>query len=121
MPPDGGGPDAHGTAVCSLIFGRSNAVRGLAPGCLGLALPIFFRKGTDPETRPVSQLDLARAISFGLERGVSIINISAGQKSATVEPNSISSRRCRRRLSAASSSSPPPAMMVALAYIYPLR
>ena len=88
VPPDCGGPDAHGTAVCSIIFGRSNAVRGLAPGCRGLALPIFFRKGTDPETRPVSQLDLARAISFGLERGVSIINISAGQKSATVEPDS---------------------------------
>jgi cyanobactin maturation PatA/PatG family protease len=88
VPPDCGGPDAHGTAVCSIIFGRSNAVRGLAPGCLGLSLPIFFRKGADPETRPVSQLDLARAISFGLERGVSIINISAGQKSATVEPDS---------------------------------
>jgi len=88
VPPDCGGPDAHGTAVCSIIFGRSNAVCGLAPGCLGLSLPIFFRKGTDPETRPVSQLDLARAISFGLERGVSIINISAGQKSATVEPDS---------------------------------
>ncbi len=87
VPPDSGAPDAHGTAVCSIIFGQSEAPRGLAPDCLGLALPIFFRKGSNPETRPVSQLDLARAISFGLERGVSIINISAGQKSATVEPD----------------------------------
>jgi cyanobactin maturation PatA/PatG family protease len=30
--------------------------------------------------RPVSQLDLARAITFGLEQGVSIINVSAGQR-----------------------------------------
>lgn len=87
VPPDSGAPDAHGTAVCSIIFGQSNAIPGLAPDCLGLALPIFFRKGADPASRPVSQLDLARAISFGLERGASIINISAGQKSATVEPD----------------------------------
>jgi cyanobactin maturation PatA/PatG family protease len=88
VPPNSGGPDAHGTSVCSIIFGQNDALHGLAPGCRGLALPIFFRNGTDAATRPVSQLDLARAISFGLERGVSIINISAGQKSATAEPDS---------------------------------
>jgi len=51
-------------------------------------LPLFFRKETEGQSRPVSQLDLARAIGFGLERDLSIINISAGQKSATTETES---------------------------------
>ena len=51
-------------------------------------LPLFFRKANEGELRPVSQLDLARAISFGLERGVAIFNISAGQKSVTTETES---------------------------------
>jgi cyanobactin maturation PatA/PatG family protease len=85
IPPGGAGPDAHGTGVCSLIFG-CEPVRGLAPGCSGLILPLFFRKGGDGQLLPVSQLDLARAIGFALERGVSIINISAGQKAVTAEP-----------------------------------
>lgn len=87
VPPNSGEPDAHGTGVCSIIFGQNEPLRGLAPSCQGLALPIFFRKATEAVSRPVSQLDLARAISFGLERGVAIINISAGQKSATAEPD----------------------------------
>lgn len=85
IPPDSGAPDAHATGVCSLIFGTKDPVRGIAPGCSGLILPLFFRKSTDAALRPVSQLDLARAISFALERDVSIINISAGQKSVTPE------------------------------------
>ena len=88
IPPDSGEPDAHGTSICSLTFGRSDSVRGLAPDCSGLVLPLFFRKGTENQARPASRLDLARAIGFGLERGVSIINISAGQKSATAETES---------------------------------
>lgn len=84
VPPDSNGPDGHGTGICSVIFGRGS-VRGLAPGCSGLIFPLFFRKGSDAELRPVSQLDLARAISFALERDVAIINISAGQKSVTAE------------------------------------
>lgn len=88
IPPNSGGPDAHGTSICSLIFGRGDTVHGLAPGCSGLVLPLFFRKETQGQSRPVSQLDLARAIGFGLERDVSIINISAGQKSATTETES---------------------------------
>ncbi|MGE0035446.1 MAG: PatA/PatG family cyanobactin maturation protease [Xanthobacteraceae bacterium] len=86
VPTDAGGADDHGTEICSLIFGSEAPIFGLAPGCSGLVLPLFLRKGTDPAIRPVSQLDLARAITFALERGVSIINISAGQKSATTEP-----------------------------------
>jgi hypothetical protein len=85
VPPDTAGVDAHGTGICSLIFGSGDPVIGLAPACKGLILPLFFRKGHENAIRPVSQLDLARAISFALERGVSIINVSAGQKSVTTE------------------------------------
>ena len=85
VPPDAAGVDAHGTGICSLIFGSGDPVTGLAPACKGLTLPLFFRKGHENAIRPVSQLDLARAISFALERGVSIINVSAGQKSVTTE------------------------------------
>jgi cyanobactin maturation PatA/PatG family protease len=88
IPPGATEPDAHGTSICSLIFGRGDSASGLAPGCSGLVLPLFFRKANEAELRPVSQLDLARAISFGLERSVSIINISAGQKSVTTETES---------------------------------
>lgn len=87
IPPGSAEADAHGTSICSLIFGRG-PVRGLAPGCSGLVLPLFFRKANEGQSRPVSQLDLARAIAFGLEGGVSIFNISAGQKSATTETES---------------------------------
>ena len=85
IPPVSGDPDAHATAICSMIFGAKDPVRGMAPGCSGIVLPLFFRKASDQELRPVSQLDLARAISFALERDVAIINISAGQKSVTTE------------------------------------
>jgi cyanobactin maturation PatA/PatG family protease len=89
VPPDSGSPDDHGTKICSLIFGRGHGVNGLASSCSGLVLPVFFREAAaEGQARPVSQLDLARAISFGLERGVAVINISAGQKSATNETES---------------------------------
>jgi cyanobactin maturation PatA/PatG family protease len=85
IPPGSAAADTHGTAVCSLIFGDHSPVNGLAPGCSGLILPLFLRRTTDEKLRPVSQMDLARALAFGLEHGVSIFNISAGQKSATAE------------------------------------
>jgi hypothetical protein len=84
VPPDGA-IDEHGTSVCSLIFG-SDPVRGLAPACSGLVLPIFFGGRREAAARPTSQLDLTRAIAFALEHDVAIINVNAGQKSWTVEP-----------------------------------
>jgi cyanobactin maturation PatA/PatG family protease len=84
MVPDGCRvPDPHGTGICSVIFGQSDAIRGIAPGCSGLILPIFFGSHAEDRPRPASQLDLARAITFALEQGVSIINVSAGQKVIT--------------------------------------
>jgi cyanobactin maturation PatA/PatG family protease len=85
IPPDSNVADAHGTGICSIIFGQGNQVRGIAPGCSGLALPIFFGNKSENRVRPASQLDLARAITFALERDVSIINVSAGQKTFTPE------------------------------------
>jgi cyanobactin maturation PatA/PatG family protease len=76
-------PDPHGTGICSVIFGNDDEVRGIAPGCSGLVLPIFFGSPAELAPRPASQLDLARAITFALERGVSIINVSAGQRALT--------------------------------------
>ncbi len=87
IPPGSAEADSHGTSICSLIFGR-DPVRGLAPGCSGLVLPLFFRGPDAEQSRPVSQLDLARAIAFGLEAGVCVFNISAGQKSGTTETES---------------------------------
>ena len=77
--------DPHGTGVCSVIFGDHHPVNGLAPECSGLILPLFFRETREERVRPVSQIDLARAIAFGLERDVAILNISAGQKAVTAE------------------------------------
>ncbi len=85
IPPGSAAADPHGTAVCSLIFGDQSPVNGVAPGCSGLILPLFLRRTADNKLGPVSQMDLARALAFGLEHGVSIFNISAGQKSATAE------------------------------------
>lgn len=85
IPADSRAPDVHGTGICSVIFGHGNEIRGIAPGCSGLVLPIFFGNKSENRVRPASQLDLARAIAFALERGVSIINVSAGQKTFTAE------------------------------------
>jgi cyanobactin maturation PatA/PatG family protease len=84
VPPGFGEPDPHGTAVCSIIFGGGDAVTGIAPGCSGLALPIFFGVQAD-RPRLASQIDVARAITFALEHEVSIINVSAGQKVVAAE------------------------------------
>ncbi len=85
----GGPATRHGTAVASLIFGQhtpDNQVRGMAPGCRGLVVPIFDDADgsgeidADEPFRPVcSQLELARAILLAVEHGAGIINISAGQ------------------------------------------
>jgi len=84
IPADWDAPDSHGTEICSLIFGNSESYTGLAPGCRGIALPVFFGRDTG-KGGFASQMDIARAITIGLERGAAIINISAGQKASTAE------------------------------------
>jgi subtilisin family serine protease len=85
VPPNSQGADPHASGICSLIFGNGGAISGLAPGCSGIVLPVFLGGQSGDRVRPASQVDLARAIAFALERDVSIINVSAGQKSSTVE------------------------------------
>ena len=99
MVPQGcGTPDAHGTGICSVIFGTGDTVRGIAPGCSGIVLPIFF--GSQEAARPASQLDLARAITFALEQGVAIINVSAGQQVVAPDAHDVLAQaldRCAER------------------------
>ena len=99
MVPQGcGTPDAHGTGICSVIFGTGDTVRGIAPGCSGVVLPIFF--GSQEAARPASQLDLARAITFALEQGVAIINVSAGQQVVAPDAHDVLAQaldRCAER------------------------
>jgi len=76
----------HGTQVTSLIFGQHHsAVRGVAPKCRGVVIPIF-RERDDGQLVPCSQLDLARAISLAVAVGANVINISAGVYDETGEP-----------------------------------
>ena len=75
----GQGPmSVHGTHVASLIFGQpASAVPGIAPGCSGLIASVF----RDTGERPLSQLDLARAIEQSVQEGAHVINISGGEQS----------------------------------------
>jgi hypothetical protein len=78
----------HGTHVASILFGQEgSAVRGIAPNCRGVSIPIFGTHA-DGGLRPCSQLDLVRAISMAVQQGAQVINISAGQfaPSGTASP-----------------------------------
>lgn len=69
----------HGTAVCSLIFGKpGTAVTGVAPGCSGIIIPIYT-ENEDGVYTSASQAGLARAIQTAIEKGAHIINISGGE------------------------------------------
>jgi len=70
----------HRTHVASVIFGRANGpVPGLAPGCRGLIVSIFF-----DEKGHLSQLDLARAIDQAVEAGAHVLMSAAGRRSPPV-------------------------------------
>jgi cyanobactin maturation PatA/PatG family protease len=87
-PADDGPATRHGTHVASVIFGQSDEpVRGIAPQCRGLIVPIF-RDGPDGSLAPCSQVDLARAVSQAVEAGAQVINISGGEfsPSGTAHP-----------------------------------
>jgi cyanobactin maturation PatA/PatG family protease len=77
--PDRGPASHHGIHVASIIFGQHGGpVKGIAPRCRGLVVPIF-KDGTDGSITPCSQLDLARAITQAVEAGADVINISGGE------------------------------------------
>lgn len=76
----------HGTHVVSLIFGQhGSAVRGIAPGCQGLIVPVF-RDGPGGSVAPCSQIDLARAITQAVGAGAHVINISGGELTPSDKP-----------------------------------
>ncbi|NJK70260.1 MAG: PatA/PatG family cyanobactin maturation protease [Microcoleus sp. SU_5_3] len=78
----GGIMSMHGTHITSIIFGQDDRpVRGIAPNCRGLIVPVF----SDDRQGPLSQLDLARAIERAVEHGANVINISGGQLSRSGE------------------------------------
>ncbi|HEX5493493.1 MAG TPA: S8 family serine peptidase, partial [Mycobacteriales bacterium] len=92
--PDEGytGPRAkHGTHVASVLFGQPGGpVRGVAPGCRGLCLPVFSERRSR-----TSQLDLARGIEHAVEAGAHVINISGGQFSPSGEAEDLLARAVR--------------------------
>lgn len=75
-----GASSQHGTHIASVIFAQhgKGALRGVAPGCRGLVVPIFEDTPSN-SIRACSQIDLARAIVQTVQNGANIINISAGQ------------------------------------------
>lgn len=80
---------AHGTHVASIIFGQPGGpVRGVAPNCRGLIVPIFSDAGQG-NGLACSQLDLARAILSAVDNGAHIINVSGGQLSPSGSPEPI--------------------------------
>lgn len=83
---------AHGTHVTSEIFGQPGGpVQGVAPGCRGLLAAIF----PDRPPHRLAQLDLARAIEQAVENGAHVINISAGEPSATGDADELLERAIR--------------------------
>lgn len=75
----------HGTHVTSVVFGSHDGpVKGLAPNCRGLSIPIF-RHNADGSLEPCSQERLAKAIRAAVRFGANVINISAGQFSSRGE------------------------------------
>lgn len=77
----------HGTHIASVIFGQHGSpVRGIAPGCRGLIVPVFS-DGPHSSITPCSQIDLARAITQSVEHGANVINISGGELSPSDEPH----------------------------------
>jgi hypothetical protein len=79
--PDRGPATRHGTLIARAIFGRHDGpAPGLAPGCRGVAVPIF-ESADEHSIRACSQLDLARALTRAVLAGANVINVSGGQYS----------------------------------------
>jgi hypothetical protein len=72
------GASSHGTAVAGLLFGaRGEEMRGIAPGCSGISIPIW--SGGDRPVEPCTQEALGGAIRAAVDLGADIINISGGE------------------------------------------
>ena len=73
----------HGTHAASIIFGQHESpVKGIAPQCRGLSVPIFHN-ASQGGIASCSQPDLARAIRAASNAGAHVINVSGGQFTLT--------------------------------------
>lgn len=73
----------HGTHIASILFGgHDGPVRGIAPRCRGVSIPIFAA-ADEHSFQLCSQVDLARAIGLAVQHGANVINISGGELSAS--------------------------------------
>jgi subtilisin family serine protease len=74
--PDEGPACRHGTHIASILFGgHDSPIRGIAPDCRGVVIPIF-ESINGQAFRSCSQLDLARALTGAVLAGAQIINMS---------------------------------------------
>src|SRR5262245_21259189 len=79
--------EQHGTAVASVLFGRhDSAVKGVAPHCRGLIIPIY-QADTRSGSLNCSQADLAIAIREAVRLGADVINVSGGELSPEGTPS----------------------------------
>lgn len=72
----------HGTGVASIIAAQhanAGSIRGLAPRCRLVVVPIFEDSSRPGVIAPCSQSMLAAAIHRAIDSGARIINVSAGQ------------------------------------------
>jgi hypothetical protein len=84
----------HGTHVASVVFGQHDGpVPGVAPDCGGLSVPVFSDRRA--KMSKTSQLDMARGIERAVEAGAHVINISAGQFTASGEAEDLLERAVR--------------------------
>ena len=74
----------HATHVASLLFGQPGTeAEGVSPLCRALVVPVFS------DDRPLSQVDLARAIEQAVAAGADVISVSGGQHADARPPDGI--------------------------------
>jgi subtilisin family serine protease len=78
LPDHPGGPESHGTAVAGVIAARADnrlGIAGVAPGARLMALRACWQEPAQPGAL-CDTLSLARALSFAIENGAQVINLS---------------------------------------------
>jgi PatG C-terminal/Subtilase family/PatG Domain len=82
----------HATHVASIIFGQHEGpVKGLAPQCRGLSVPVAFDEATI-----LSPLDLVRGIDVALDAGANIIHVAACMPNQTGRADPLLERAIKR-------------------------
>ena len=86
----------HGTQIASLLFAQHGCgpVRGIAPGCRGLLIPVFRDNPlVAGGVLPSSQSDLAQAIDLARDHGAHSSTSAPGRCQYVATPNPNSRRR----------------------------